>query len=201
MSAMELLGLGRSQSESQEVTHYRGLFQELATQGIQKRLGPDRWHEFLEAVPARLRRQVEQSVGPYDWVEPWVVGELMAAYAIWSGEDLRTFRGELYADQIMTVRHQWVLKLMNPELLVRQVPRFYHFYIQGGKAWSEQVSPGRGLVCIEVRAPYPNWSEFVLPSWFRRALTLCGGKDVQVVYDPPHEPERPHLHRFWASWT
>ncbi len=201
MSAMEFIGLGHSNTETLEVPHYRGLFQELASNGIQRRLGADRWQAFLATLPVKLREAAGHAKGDYDWVEPWVVGDLMQAYGRWSGEDLREFRGELYADQVVTVRHQWILKLMNPELLVRQVPRFYQFYIRGGKAWTEQVSPGRGLVCIEARAPYSDWTDFILPSWFRRALTLCGGQDVQVVYEPPSDPGRPYLHRYWASWT
>ena len=201
MSALELIGLRQKPADPLEVTHFRGLFLDLSTRGIQKRQGPERWQAFLATLPAALRREAEAPRGSYDWVEPWIVGDLMSAYGAWSGEDLREFRGELYADQVVTVRHQWVLKLMSPELLVRQVPRFYQFYIRGGKIWTEQVTPKSGLVCIEAKAPYPDWSEYVLPSWLRRALELCGAREAQVVYDPPSDPGRPHLHRFWARWS
>ncbi|HJU83962.1 MAG TPA: hypothetical protein VJ600_07105 [Holophagaceae bacterium] len=184
---------------SVEVTHVRGIIVSVVRRAMLEQLSGEAWQRCLDGLSPACRAVFARGVGDYEWVPMPLLSEASGHFQASTEGDLVALRGSLYAEQMLTRSHQWMLKVMTPELLVRQAPRIFGFYHQGGQVWTEEVAPGRACLSLRATGPGPGWAEVLMPSWFRRALELCGAKKVEVAYEPPSEDR--HHHRYWAVWA
>jgi hypothetical protein len=184
-----------------EVSFVRGVIVGVVQRAMKGLVAPEAWQAFLGSLSPQARELFSREMGDYEWVPMPLLAEVSRRFPAATGCDTVALRGGLYADQMLTRSHQWMLKVMTPELLIRQAPKIFAFYHQGGQGWTEDVAPGRACLLLRAIGPSPGWAEILLPSWLKRALELTGAREVQVVYEPPMDPADPHLHRFWASWA
>ena len=184
-----------------EVTHVRGLIQTVVKRILANGLDGAAWKDFLSTLSPGAREQLSREVSEYEWVSMPALVE-----AVWkhpSGREgaVAVLRGSLYADLMMSEKHQWMLKIMTPELMVRQAPRIYAFYHRGGQMAAERVELGRATLTLRAEGPSSAWFGLLLPSWLQRSLELSGARGVETAYEPPEATGDPQLHRYWLTWA
>lgn len=183
-----------------EVTHVRGVILSVVKSVLAEGLSSDRWAAFLDSLRPETREYFLREVSDYEWVPMAAISEAAAKHPSAPQEDLAILRGALYADRMLTRNHQWMLKVMTPELLVRQSPRVFAFYHLGGEMVLERVEPGRATVGLRAKGPGAGWFAVLIPTWFKRSLERCGGDPVTVAYEPPDPAADPDLHHYWLQW-
>ena len=183
-----------------EVTHVRGVILLEVKAVLQAGLSPAAWRGFLAELGPEARQLLEREVSEYEWIPLPAITEATARHPSGREKDLAILRGAIYADRMLTRNHRWMLKVMTPELLVRQCPRIFAFYHLGGELRAERVEPGRALLGLRADGPPWGWFSVLLPTWLRRSLELCGADRVEVSHEPPDPGIDPFLHHYWLSW-
>ena len=183
-----------------EVTHVRGLIQNIVKGVLSQGLDAEAWAAYMSGLSAGAREQLDREAGEYEWVSMAGLVEAVAKHPGGREGVLAVLRGNLYADLMMTEKHRWMLKVMTPELMVRQAPRIYAFYHRGGRMEAERVEPGRATVTLRATGPSPAWFSILLTTWFKRSLELSGATAVEAVHEPPEATGKHDLHRYWLAW-
>lgn len=183
-----------------EVTHVRGVILTVVKSVLTEGLSSGQWAAFLESLRPGTRSYFLRELSDYEWIPMEAVSEAAIKHPSAQKGDLSILRGAIYADRMLTRNHQWMLKVLTPELLVRQSPRVFAFYHQGGEMILERVEPGRATVGLRATGPGAGWFAVLIPTWFKRSLEMCGGDPVAVVYEPPDPAADPALHHYWLSW-
>jgi hypothetical protein len=183
--------------EQATVTHVRastlgGLFREIDAQGAAVRTA------LIDSLSAPARTSFREPLGPFQWIEAPLLGELVAAYEAKFGLENIDRRVQYTVQQQLTVIHSWILRLLTPETMFHQAPTLYHFNFRGGIARTEEIRPGHALVFLWSLGLYPSWYTHAFPSWLTGSLHLIGALSVQVVH---HPPETGYRHCYEATWT
>lgn len=183
-----------------EVSHVRGVILTVVKSTLEEGLDPGGWDAFLARLRPETAQLFRREVTDYEWVPMSALTEAAAAHPAGQERDLPLLRGAIYADRMLTRNHQWMLRVMTPELLVRQCPRIFAFYHLGGEMQVEELAPGRARISLRARGPGWGWFSVLLPTWLGRSLQLCGAASPSVVHEAPAEDGDPDLHRYRLSW-
>ena len=184
-----------------EVTHVRGLIQNIVKGILAQDMEPQAWEAYLGALGPEARALIGRDASEYEWVSMAALVEAVGKHPSTREGITTVLRGNLYADLMMTEKHRWMLKIMTPELMVSQAPRIFAFYHRGGVMAAERVEPGRAAATLFARGPTAAWFGILIPTWFKRSLELSGGNAVEVTHEPPEATGVPDLHRYWLSWA
>lgn len=184
-----------------EVTHVRGLIQNIIKGILRQGLGPEAWQAYLDSLTPPTREIMGRDAAEYEWVSFAALGEALGKHPSSRETIMSILNGDMYAELMMTEKHRWMLKVMTPELMASQAPRMFSFYHRGGVMACERVEPGRAAATLFVRGPSDGWFGLLIPNWFKRALELSGAQAVEVVHEPPEATGVPDLHRYWLSWA
>lgn len=183
-----------------EVTHVRGLIQGIVKQVLAQGLDAAAWDTYLAALSPLARETLRREPSEHEWVPMAALVEAVARHPGGHEAVLAVLRGSLYADLMMLERHRWMLKVMTPELMVRQAPRIYAFYHRGGRMAAERIEPGRATLTLEATGPSPAWFAVLITAWFKRSLEHCGAAQVEAIHEPPEATGKADLHRYWLAW-
>lgn len=184
-----------------EVTHVRGLIQTIVKGVLAQGLAAEAWSAYQASLSPGTREQLSREPDEYEWVSMAALVEAVAKHPGGREGVLAVLRGSLYADLMMTEKHRWMLKVLTPELMVRQAPRMFAFYHRGGRMEAERVEPGRATVTLRATGPSSAWFSILLTTWFKRSLELSGAVAVEATYEPPEATGKSDLHRYWLTWA
>ena len=182
--------------ETATVTHLRASLLRGLHKDTLRRGGEAAWARMVEDLSPATRGTFLRMPGSLAWLEVAQVNELVAAYlALKRGQDAGL--GGLTAEDQFTVVHAWLLKLLNPGLLVRQVPAIFRLDYRGGLVCLDHAEAGHAELSAWVVGLFPEWYSQAAPQWLKRALELSGARACEVLHHPPRTGCR---HRFELSW-
>ncbi|MBL0313103.1 MAG: hypothetical protein IPP78_10405 [Holophagaceae bacterium] len=173
--------------ETVRVTEVRGPNIVQIRKAVIQHAGEEAWRELLSRVSEPCRARFEKPLGLYDWVEECHFTELSKAYIRWSGRHDAGKAGQVAAQEEFTTLHRWMLKMMNPGLLLASIPKFFAHYTRGGCVVVDKSGTGYAQISVWVDGFFPEWFSPGLTCWTQRALELTGAKGVVVEYHPPED--------------
>ncbi|HJW08864.1 MAG TPA: hypothetical protein VJ483_04470 [Holophagaceae bacterium] len=163
--------------------------------------GEGAWEAFLAQVSEPCRRRFAKPIGLYEWVDADLAAELSEAAIAARGEAFIFERGALAAREQLLDLNRWLLRLMNPKLLLANTPRLIRHYYRGGHGAVDWVEDGEAQLSLWAHGYYAAWYEHALTGWLRGGLTLASAKGVEVVHDGPHgEGLEACRHRYSVRW-
>ncbi len=183
--------------EEAAVTHVRatllrGLYKDTLSRG-----GEAAWQELVSGLSPAGQELFRVLPSSLTWVPVDRVNELAIAYADFILGHGHVGLGRATAEDQFTVVHVWILKLLNPGLLVRQTPMIFRMDYQGGVVRLDNCEPGRARLSAWVTGLFPEWYTHATPRWLARGLELSGGGRCAVIHRPP---ELGYHHIYELSW-
>ena len=183
-----------------QVTHVRGVILSVVKSILLEGVDPATLKTFLDKLRPETANLFRREITDYEWAPMASLVEAVLNHPFPNQASLAIVRGQLYADRMMTRNHQWMVKVMTPDLLVRQFPRIFSFYHQGGEMTVEHAAPNRAKLRLKAIGPPSSWFGTLISTWMHRCLELCGGAGVEVDYEPPDLDSDPLSHFYWLSW-
>jgi hypothetical protein len=183
--------------EEAAVTHLRATLLRGLHKDTLRRGGEGAWLKLVSTLSPEGRSLFRELPGSLTWVPVERVNELAIAYADFILGHGHPGLGGATAEDQFTVVHAWLLKLLNPGLLVRQIPMIFGVEYRGGVVRIDFSEPGRAQLSAWVTGLFPEWYTHATPRWLTRGLELSGGRRCAVVH---HPPESGHRHVYELSW-
>ena len=186
--------------ETIAVTHARGLLCDTIRQGCLKRYGKEGWAEVMGCLSDAGRIQFAEPVGDFAWVPIALVKELEVAFGNLREEGKPFYQGRDLAEQQLQVVHPWLLKLLSPEMLIRQAPTLFRFYYKGGLLEVEEAHRGHGVTSLWALGMPSGWYVSGAAGWFDKALRMSGAHKVDIQHEAPPVEGDIHRHRYTVLW-
>ncbi|HJW08411.1 MAG TPA: hypothetical protein VJ483_02185 [Holophagaceae bacterium] len=186
--------------EAATITHGRGLLPDTLRQVCLKRYGPEGWEEVLSRLSEAGRRTFREPVGDFAWVPIALINELEVVFGDMKKEGKPFHQGEALAEQQLRVVHPWLMKLLNPEMIVRQAGTLFRFYYKGGVLEIEEVSRGHGTASIWALGQPSGWYVSGAAGWFSQALRMAGAQKIDISHEEPPVGGDPWRHRYTVLW-
>lgn len=178
------------------VTHMRASL----LRGLRSRVfeggGEAAWQSLVQELSPEGRACFLDQPSPRAWLPVAAVNELVAAYLKRSPEPGAI--GRATAEDQLGVVHAWLLRLLNPSLLARQVPMIYGRDYRGGVVRLDLLEPGRAVFSVWATGLFPEWHTEVAPRWLQRGFELSGGGSCSAIHLAPEAGIR---HRFEIAWS
>jgi hypothetical protein len=188
-------------SEGARVTHVRGAILSVVKTVLVEQMSAATWEDYLWTLSRETREEFIKEISPYEWVPFGTILEAVRNLPSELREGQSLLKGGIYADRMLTEHHQWMLRVMTPELLVQQSPRILAFYVRGGEMMIKGQGPGHAIIGFRASGAPSSWFSTLIPAWFQRALELCGGKEIGVLHELPDPTEDRLLHRYCLRWS
>ncbi|HJU83734.1 MAG TPA: hypothetical protein VJ600_05965 [Holophagaceae bacterium] len=182
------------------ITHGRGLLCDTLRLTCAKRYGPEAWEELRSRLSEGARGYFKDPVGDFAWVPIGLINELEVAFGEFRNEGRPFYQGQALAEQQLKVAHPWLLKLLSPEMIVRQGGTLFRFYYKGGVLEIESVSRGHGTASIWALGMPKGWYVSGASGWYSQALRMAGAQKVDIQHEEPPVEGDPWRHRYTILW-
>ncbi len=192
--------VSRYPEEVATVTHGRGLLCDTIRATCLKQYGEAGWEELRSRLGEGARAYFKEPVGDFAWVPIGLLSELEVAFGEFKDEGRPFYQGQTLAEQQLTVAHPWLLKLLSPEMIVRQAGTLFRFYYKGGVLEIESVTRGHGTASIWALGMPSGWYTSGAAGWFTKALWMAGAHKVDIQHEAPPIEGDPWRHRYSVLW-
>ena len=91
--------------------------------------------------------------------------------------------GEASADKNLGTMHKGFLTEGKPHAFLNKAPGIYALYYETGRREYQQVGEKEGVLTTHDAETFSTADCLTVVGWYRRALEMCGAKDVKVVED------------------
>jgi uncharacterized protein (TIGR02265 family) len=176
---------------------------------LKSRLSFIEQHFGKDAVP-----QVLASLGPEDqralgmiltvkWY-PFELGKRLdnAIVQVLGGGRSEFFErlGEASADKNLSTLHHGFMTEGKPHAFLAKAPAIYGLYYETGRREYQQTGEKEGILTTFEAETFSAADCLTVVGWYRRALQMCGAKDVRVVEDECRATGG-NVCRYRVSWT
>lgn len=149
---------------------------------LQERLGPDGLERLLATAGEQARALCTEAVNVSSWYALDAYADLLEADVRADGGDVRGLmeRAEKVFEKQLGGIYRVFVQLASPETLLRRISGAHETYFRGAKATVLACEKGRAVVRYAGLTGRHQVIEHVIQSFFRKALSLTGAKDVEV---------------------
>ncbi len=186
--------------EAATITHARGLLADTMRQVCLKRYGQAGWEEVLGRLSEAGRLTFREPVGDFAWIPISLINELEVVFADMRQEGKPFHQGQALAEQQLKVAHPWLMKLLSPEMIIRQGGTLFRFYYKGGVLEIESVTKGHGVASIWALGQPSGWYTSGASGWYSQALRMAGAHKVDIQHEEPPVEGDPWRHRYSVLW-
>ena len=89
--------------------------------------------------------------------------------------------GEASADKNLTTLHHGFMTEGKPHAFLAKAPAIYALYYETGRREYQQTGDTQGILTTYDAETFSTADCLTVIGWYRRALQMCGAKDVEVV--------------------
>jgi uncharacterized protein (TIGR02265 family) len=89
--------------------------------------------------------------------------------------------GEASADKNLTTLHHGFMSEGKPHVFLAKAPAIYALYYETGRREYRQTGDTQGVLTTYDAETFSTADCLTVVGWYRRALQMCGAKDVEVV--------------------
>ena len=89
--------------------------------------------------------------------------------------------GEASADKNLTTLHHGFMTEGKPHAFLAKAPAIYALYYETGRREYQQTGPNQGMLTTYDAETFSTADCLTVIGWYRRALQMCGAKEVEVV--------------------
>lgn len=89
--------------------------------------------------------------------------------------------GEASADKNLTTLHHGFMTEGKPQAFLARAPAIYALYYETGRREYRQTGDTEGILTTYDAETFSTADCLTVVGWYRRALQMCGAKDVEVV--------------------
>ena len=149
---------------------------------IRQERGEEGVQRVLARLPADDQRVVAQLLTG-GWY-PFELNErLDAAVAaeMGVGDKIFVLMGEKSAEQNLAGAHRALVCEGDPHGLLRRAPQIYQMYYDTGRRTYESLGTGKAVIRTHDAPPTSKNDCLTVVGWHRRAIEMCGGKNVRVA--------------------
>ena len=188
--------------EAFRVSHVRGPVTQQIRQAVLRAGGQPAWESLLAQVSEPCRNVFFDPIGNYEWVDADLAAEMSNAFLKMKGKDWILFRGRDAAREQLFLVHRWLIKLANPEFLLRNAPRILSLYYRGCRGEVIHAGTGEATLNLWAHGYYPEWYSHGLVGWLQGAFELSGAKDLRIHHQLPEGPGLDSVcHRYRVTWA
>jgi uncharacterized protein (TIGR02265 family) len=108
--------------------------------------------------------------------------------------------GEASADKNLATLHHGFLTEGKPHAFLAKAPAIYALYYETGRREYQQTGPTEGLLTTFDAETFSAADCLTVVGWYRRALQMCGAKDVEVVEEECRAKGGP-VCRYRVRWS
>ena len=152
---------------------------------VEQHWGRDGLERVLAALPED-DRQTLQMVLTVKWY-PFEIGERLdaAIVQVLGGGETDVFEqlGAASADVNLGGVHKGFLTPGRPHLFLGKAPQIYGFYYETGRRTYEPTGDHSGAITTYDAETFSVPDCLTVVGWYRRALELCGARDVAIEED------------------
>ena len=91
--------------------------------------------------------------------------------------------GEASADKNLTTLHRGFLTEGRPHAFLAKAPAIYALYYETGRREYQQTGDTQGVLTTSDAETFSTADCLTVIGWYRRALEMCGAKQVTIVED------------------
>ncbi|MEO8200335.1 MAG: TIGR02265 family protein [Gemmatimonadota bacterium] len=91
--------------------------------------------------------------------------------------------GEASADKNLTTLHHGFMTEGRPHAFLSKAPAIYALYYETGRREYQQTGETSGVLTTHGAETFSTADCLTVVGWYRRALQMCGARDVKVVED------------------
>gem|GEM_PF-283878 len=150
---------------------------------IEQHFGSAGLEKVLAYVAAPDRKELERIL-ILGWY-PFELGKRLddAIVTVFGGGDESYFLrlGEASADQNLATLHHAFLVEGNPHAFLAKAPAIYRMYYETGRREYKQAGEREGVLTTYDAETFSGPDCLTVIGWYRRALEMCGARDVMVV--------------------
>jgi uncharacterized protein (TIGR02265 family) len=108
--------------------------------------------------------------------------------------------GEASADKNLTTLHHGFMTEGRPQAFLAKAPAIYALYYETGRREYQQTGENQGVLTTHDAETFSAADCLTVVGWYRRALQMCGGKNVQVV-EQECRARGGSVCRYTVSWS
>jgi uncharacterized protein (TIGR02265 family) len=108
--------------------------------------------------------------------------------------------GEASADKNLTTLHHGFMTEGKPHAFLAKAPAIYALYYETGRRVYQQTGPTQGVLTTYDAETFSTADCLTVVGWYRRALQMCGAKDVEV-FEEECRAKGGSVCRYKVSWS
>lgn len=152
---------------------------------VRREIGEEGLARLMESLPEGDRKALGRLV-TVAWVD-FEIGKRLdeAIVQVLGGGSTRFFErlGEASAEANLGTLHSAFLAPGNPQAFLAKAPQIYRLYYDVGWREYEQTGEREGVLTTHDAETYSKTDCLTVIGWYRKALELCGAKNVRIFED------------------
>jgi uncharacterized protein (TIGR02265 family) len=152
---------------------------------VRERSGPEALQKIIDSMPPDDRKILTGLILPSSWYPFDMSARLedAIAQALSPGDPKAIFLafGRASADANLQAHHAVFVRKDEPQHLLSCAPQIYGLYYHTGRRTYDKTGPNSAVLRTYDAEQFSANDCLTVVGWHKRAIELCGGKDVKVT--------------------